>query len=260
MEELSRQTESLRAYSGGDLPERQFRALLTILMLRDSDELEVMTPGSEIVLLTDILSHDPELEVNIITSARERKVCISFYLSYFTWNPYTRIAAQTGGTIVNSIRRESFRHFDEDHDYGQCARFYDLNSGSLLPGKRKKRSAATPSLATEQRCHYFTTSSFATSLTVQGYTNQSIMIVTRPDSEVVHVTNNFEGNKIYRETDPIPGQYSVCVEIGTLTINLSVDITDSMNSIIQFLVSTGDSISFYNSPPPPCKLCTLKVS
>ena len=251
LEELSRQTESLIAYSGGDGPERQFRALLTILMLRDSYGLEVMIPGSEIVLLTDYTSHDPELENDIIAKARELKVCISFYLSDVTWEPYTRIAAQTGGAIVNSIRRESFRHFDDNHDYGQCARFYDLETLTPVIGKRKKRSAATPSFTTEQRCHYFTTSSFTTSLTVQGYTSQPIMIVTRPDSEVVRVTNNFEGNKIYRDTDPIPGQYSVCVESGTLTISL--DITDSMSSIFQFLVPTGDSISLNNSPPPACK-------
>ena len=251
LEELSRQTESLRAYSGGDIPERQFRALLTILMLRDSYGLEVMIPGSEIVLLTDARSHDSELVNEVITKARELKVCISFYLSYVTWEPYTRIAAQTGGAIVNSIHRESFRHFDDDHDYGQCARFYDLDTLPPVIDKRKKRSAATPSFTTEQRCHYFTTSSLTTSLTVQGYTSQPIMIVTRPDSEVVRVTNNFEGNKIYRDTDPIPGQYSVCVESGTLTISL--DITDSMSSIFRFIVPTGDSISLDNSPPPACK-------
>ena len=260
LEELSRQTETLRAYSGGDGPERQLRTLLTILMLRDSDELKVMIPGSEIVLLTDAISHELDLEDDVIDKARELKVCISFYLSFVTWEPYTRIAAQTGGAIVNSIHRESFRHFDDDHDYGQCARFYGLETPII--DERKKRSAATSFFTTEQRCHYFSTSSFTSSLTVQGYTSQPIMIVTRPDSEEVHVTNNFEGNKIYRDTDPIPGQYSVCVENETLTIYISLNTIDRMNSIFQFLVSQVDLTYLNNSPPPACKfqsICPPKV-
>ena len=158
LEELSRQTESLIANGGGDGPERQFRALLTILMLRDSYGLEVMIPGSEIVLLTDATSHDPGLEDDVINKARELKVCISFFLSYSAWGPYTRIAAQTGGVIEHSIRidpdHDSFRNFNNTHDFGQCARFYDLDSETPIIGSRKKRSAATPSFTTEQRCHY----------------------------------------------------------------------------------------------------------
>ena len=256
LEELRRQTEALRAIDGGDYSERQFKALLRILALPDPSELSlpVMTPGSEIVLLTDADSHDAELESEVIDLARERKVCISFYLSEVTWDPYTRIAAQTGGVIVNSIRRESFREFDDVHDYGQCAIFHRLAPDVV--GK-KKRAAVTPSFDTEQRCHRFTVSLFATSLTVQGFTSQPVMIVTRPDSEVVQVRANIMGNKVYRETKPTPGEYSVCVETGTLTVSL--DITDSMSSIFQFLTRTEGTFSLHNSPPPACKLLHIEM-
>ena len=259
LEELLRQTEALRAYNGGDGPERQLRALRTILSLPDPSipSQPVMTPGSEIVLLTDATSHDAELEIDVINCARKRKVCISFYLSGVTWDPYTRIAAQTGGVIVNSIRRESFRDFDDEHEYGQCASFYGLAPDATSIVGKKKRAAVTPSFSTEQRCHRFTVSLFATSLTVQGFTSQPVMIVTRPDSEVVQVRANYMGNKVYRATKPTPGEYSVCVETGTLTISL--DITDSMSSIFQYLTRTEGTFSLHNSPPPACKLLYFEM-
>ena len=81
LEELREEINSLHAHSGGDDPERQLRALRKVLWLNDPDGLPVMTPGSEIILLTDADSHDAELEDVVIALARERKVCISFYLS-----------------------------------------------------------------------------------------------------------------------------------------------------------------------------------
>jgi hypothetical protein len=241
----------LRASGGGDGPERQFRALLAILSLRDSFDLDVMIPGSEIVLLTDAISHDAELVDAVIARARELKVCISFYLSVVTWEPYTRISEQTGGTIVGSIHRSAFLEFDAEHDYGQCAIFYGLPTFN----GRKKRAVVMSSSDTEQRCHSFNISSLAMTLTVQGFTTQDAMIVTKPNSEVQRVINNIMGDKVYRDSAPIVGQYSVCVEIGTLTISL--DTEDSLGSVLQFLTSIGDSLSFRNSPLPPA--CTEGV-
>ena len=212
-----------------------------------------MIPGSEIVLLTDAISHDPELEDDVITKAREMKVCISFYLSIATWEPYTRISAQTGGTTVNSIDRHAFSAFDDEYNYGQCARFYDLPT--LAPpiiGSRKKRAAVMNTYDNAQRCHHFNTSIFTTALKVQGFTSQTAMIVTTANSEEVRVIDNIRSEKLYRDTDPLAGQWSVCVETGTLTISL--DITDSIHSIFKFIKPVGDSFSLHTSPSPPaCK-------
>ena len=209
-----------------------------------------MIPGSEIVLLTDAHSHDTDLEDDVITKARSMKVCISIILNHASWEPYDRIAAQTGGTIVNSIRSDAIRDFDEEHAYLQCANFYDLdNFGPPIVGKCKKRAAATTSFSTEQRCHYFTTSSLASSLTVQGFTSQDTVIVTTPNSEEVRVIDNVRGEKLYRAADQPAGQWSVCVETGTLTISL--DITDNIHSILKLLRSVGNSFSLRSSPPPP---------
>jgi hypothetical protein len=255
LEQLLNATNSLIAYDGGDGPERQFRALMAILSLVESDGQLLMIPGSEIVLLTDASSHDADLEYDIITTARMMNVCISFYLSDEEFEPYTRIAIQTGGTIVNSIDRSAFRVFAEKHDYGKCATFYDLPT--LVPptdpptidppiiGRRKKRSVVTPSFNTEQRCHYFTTSSFATSLTAQGFTSEEL-IITTPHSKEVRVIGNIQGGKLYRAVDPPAGRWSICVETGTLTISL--DIMNSIHSIFKFLKSDEDSFFVHSSP------------
>ena len=234
---------------------------MAILELIDSDRLLVMIRGSEIVLLTDASSHDADLEDDIITKARSMNVCISFYLSNTEFEPYSRIAAQTGGTVVYSIDRYAFREFNNTHDYGQCASFYDLptllppTSDPPISGRRKKRSVVTPSFNTEQRCHYFTTSSFATSLTARVFTSEEV-IVTTP--EEVRVIGNIRGEELYHAVNPPAGQWSICVETGTLTISL--DITNSIHSILKFHKSDEGSFSLRSSPPPPaCKHYTVVV-
>ena len=243
LENFLREAESLYAYNGGDGPERQLRTLLTILNLLDSDGLTVMIPGSEIVLLTDAPSHEPELEDEIIIKAVEQKVCISFYLSDTTFPAYNRISEQTGGVIVNSIDRTSFLTFDENHDYGQCARFYGLS-------KRKKRQASS---SYEQRCHYFTTSLLTTQLIVHGYTSEPEMIITDPNEHETHVFTNIGGGKLYRKSFPVAGAWNACVETGTLTI--SVEKKDEINSLLQFIKPVEDSSELTLSyiPPPACK-------
>ena len=251
-------TNHLYAHDGGDTPERQLRALLATLMVQHDEGFgpySVMIPGSEIVLLTDAPSHDPDLEDDVITKANAQQVCISFYLSGLSDTDsaqYDRIAAATGGKVVNSIDHTSFRRFDDEHNYGQCAWFYELPTRD-----QKKRAVSTSSYDTEQRCHYFTTSLLTDTLTVQSYTTQASMIVTKPNGEELNIITNFRGDKVYRDTAPLSGQWSVCVGTGTLTI--SVHITDSINPILQYLTSTSTSlgVSLQYSPPPACKSCSI---
>ena len=265
LEALHSASESMYAHSGGDGPERQLRALLRTLDVEHTDKdglYSVMIPGSEIVLLTDAPSHDPELEDNVIRQATRQQVCISFYLSgsYALFDPYLRIASATGGTVVETIDRTSFRTFESDHNRGQCARFYDLP----VVGKRKKRQTLSSSSSssfynTEQMCHYFTTSLLTTTVTVWGYTDQDAMVVTKPNGEEVRIIANFRGDKIYRDATPLHGQWNVCVEAGTLTISLEK--TDSITFIIHYLtpIANSSELSLNYSPPPACK-CQQQVN
>ena len=241
--------------AGGDRPERQFRALLAILNMEDSDGFELMTPGSEIVLLTDADSHEIELESNVTIEANKRNVCISLYCPY-DFVPYKRIVDSTGGTLENSIDDESFGRFYANHECGKCARFYGLPPNC----ERKKRQAVPPTSATstsnydtEQRCHYFNTSLFTTELMVQGFTIQDEMLVTTPNGKVIHVVANYRGEKVYLETVPVCGQWSACVKIGTLTI--TVHVKESISTILQYFKPPRDFDEpiFTSTPPPACK-------
>ena len=249
-------TKSMHAHSGGDPNERQLRALLATLMVEHDEgfgSYSVMIPGSEIVLLTDAPSHDPELEDDVIAKANKSGICISFYLSGYyarSFEAYQRIATATGGTVVNSIDHTSFRRFEDEHDYRQCTQFYDLPISS----EQEKRAVSTSSYDTEQRCHYFTTSLLTDTLTVQGYTTQAAMIVTKPNGEEVNIITNFRGDKVYRDNSPLSGQWSVCVATGTLTI--SVQITDSISPLLQYLtqiLTSSEEFSLQYSSPPACK-------
>ena len=208
-----------------------------------------MIPGSEIVLLTDATSHEEELKSSVIIKAKERQVCISFYLSHTSWLPYTEISEQTGGHTVTTIDGSAFLAFQEEHDYGQCAKLHSL---PVFTGRRK-RLAFSSTYATEQQCHSFTTSLLTTKLKVYGYTSEDTMIVTDPREVEIHVIN-IRGEKIYEKTSPISGRWSVCVEAGTLTI--SVDTTDKINAILQHIKPLGvlSILSLSHSPPSACTL------
>ena len=256
LQELFRVSQDLRAHGGGNRPERQLKALLATLVvthpLTDGDEreVEVMAPASEIVLLTDAPSHDSELEPDVISRAREKNVCISFFLSDFRPDMalYQRIADATGGTVIKSITRDAFRHFNSSHDYSQCARFY----GIPVSEDRKKRQ--TSSSSTEQQCHHFNTSLFTTAVKATGHTSQhsGSVIVTKPNGERITVPSIYWVDAVFRD-NPLSGEWSVCVSTGTLTITL--ENTDRMDNILQYLrpIASSGTFAIKYTPPPACE-------
>ena len=63
-----------------------------MLTLKDAYGIDVLVPGSELVLRTDATSHDEELMSVIIKLARAKQVCITiYYLSDTPWDPYIHI-------------------------------------------------------------------------------------------------------------------------------------------------------------------------
>ena len=242
-----RASDSMYATGGGDGPERQLRALLATLNVKDSDGNPVMIPGSQIVLLTDALSHDEELLQSVIDQAITQKVCISFFLSQTAWEGYQNISDATGGTVVFSIDRTSFGTFNADHEATQCAYHYGLDYRA-----RKRRFVPDPP-SDATRCKYFTTSRFVSTVIVTGQTAQDSMIVTKPDGAEVHVFSNIREEKIFRDSVPRSGQWSVCVMTGTLTI--TVKKTESMNALVKYFKKFESSTDIFlkYAPHPACK-------
>ena len=251
----------MTANGGGDCPERQLDALLETLKVRDPDGYEAMIPGSEIVLLTDAPSHATELEKLVIDEAMVSKVCISFFLSLTGGciheagqRMYERIANSTGGTVASSISQDGFLDFASSHDYGKCANKYDLPQ---LFGQRKKRQTSSLSSSdtynSEQECHNFSTSLFTTAVKVTGHTSQHSVIVTKPNGERITVPTIHRVGAVFRDPTPLSGEWSVCVDNGTLTITL--ENKDGMDNILKYLrpIANSSEFAIRHTPPPACK-------
>ena len=253
---LLRASDSMYATGGGDGPERQLRALLATLNVKDSDGIPVMIPGSQIVLLTDAPSHDEELIVNVTNQAVMQKVCISFFLSQTAWVGYQNISDATGGTVVFSIDRTSFATFNADHEATQCASHYGLDYHArkrpLVPDPPSPVDHVPILHHNDTMCKYFTTSRFVSTVIVTGQTAQDSMIVTKPDGAEVRVFSNIRREKIFRDSAPQSGQWSVCVSTGTVTI--TVEKTDSMSATVNYLKIENSTEFFLEyTPPLACK-------
>ena len=240
-----RESDSMHAHEGGNTPERQLRALLATLNVKDSDGIPVMIPGSQIVLLTDAPTHDQERLQSVIDQAVMQKVCISFFLSGTTWEGYQRIADDTGGIVVSTIDPTSVSTFKYNYQAEQCAARYGLHYVD-------KRSVPSSDVILQQ-CKYFNTSLFTSTVIVTGQTTQDSMIVTNPNGDEVHVFSNIRGEKIFRDSVPRSGQWSVCVTTGTVTI--TVEKTESMSATVKYLKKLVNSTDIFlkYAPHPACK-------
>ena len=234
------------AHLGGDEKERQLLALLATLNVKDSRNIPVMVPGSQIVLLTDSPSHNESLIENVTKQAIAQKVCINVFLSATTWPEYWRIANETGGTVVHSIDQTSISQFNHTHSVNQCADHYGLKYG------RQKRSARS-SDGIAEKCKYFNASLFTTEVLVTVNTNKDLVRVIKPDGNEILIFSNPRGEKIFHESTPNSGQYSFCVDNGTLTI--TVVKTENMNTIVKYLYRMENSTEAFlrYAPHPACK-------
>ena len=95
--------EVIQASGGGDGPEYALYAMLEALKLKDG-RYPLMVDGSQIMVLTDAPTKQPELEPGVIKIATEQRVCIHFFTSgggTLADGIFERIANQTHGNIVS---------------------------------------------------------------------------------------------------------------------------------------------------------------
>ena len=79
---MRKEVLALRADSGGDCAEYGMNGILETFRSRDRRyDLDTMTEGSQIILITDAFAKDANLADNVIAEARRRKVCIHLLLS-----------------------------------------------------------------------------------------------------------------------------------------------------------------------------------
>ena len=249
---------SLYAHAGGDCPEYALPAILETL--RTDDPLfpgePVMTYGSQIVVLTDAGTKNPELEAEIISEAQTRGVCIHFIFSPGCCcdtgrELYERIASSTGGIVIDTLSdansMATLNEFVQYYEENPCA-------ATIASKRRKRQAVADDGYSDEQMCHTFLVPSLTTLLKLVVNTVQSNVIVTKPSGSTTILTVVSEYASLF-ESNPEGGNWSACVNVGTLryTVNAEIDI----DVVVSYLVensSLSNGVATTSAPPAACML------
>ena len=239
----------LRAAGGGDCAEYGMNGLWETLISRDSDGFETMTEGSQMILITDAYEKNTSLVQTVISQAFQRKVCIHLFLSLSgcgrDFSNYVRVATETGGRVV----RGTSRQFDELIGvFGEFSTAYQDSPCSAFYSRRKKRQTFTAG-----RCHTFRVSTFTDILKFLIITTQSRATVRKPSGETVSISVTAQYGA-YREVGPEPGEWSVCVESGTFTIQFNNRVLlDFVVTFVKDDESSPGRLTATSVPPPACK-------
>ena len=170
-----------------------------LLAKHHEDGYNLMVRGSQIVVLTDALSKQPEIKDDVIHYASGEGICIHFFIS----NPgdaladgiYQEIADNTHGTLISSFSQWDLANFVAK---------YEENEGCQYLISRKKRSAAFS-------CKSVTVSRLASNLrlSINARTGSGLTI-TQPNGvvrEPVVAQNNFV---LLNQSNPEHGSWRVC--------------------------------------------------
>ena len=243
---------ALQAHGGGDTPEYALDGMLAGLRATAPDGVtSLMTPGSQMVVLTDAPTKNENLEDEIVEEANNRGVCVHFLISRdvdLTSNSiYQRIADNTSGTI-EVFTEFTFSNFVASYRQNPCDRLNprrqkrDMQKRSIVRSKRQARLGTA--------CKNFYISSFAYLLKVSIEAARfSVVNITQPNGTIDRVVASFGGLAVYSKTMPSGGQWRACVDRETLKIALSQDIT--FDTSILFINEGSEMPS--TTPPPLCK-------
>ena len=221
----------------------------------------LMTPGSQMVVLTDAPAKDPQFEMQVIEEAKQLQVCIHFLIA----NPngledglYQRIASGTSGTLVE-FSEFTFANFVATYQQNPCERIKPMEKRSTSRKRntaRSKRGGVLTLDPLSALCKDFYVSSFAyiLKLSVEAFSSRTVSI-TRPNGTITQVVAS--GNlAVFSEAMPTSGQWRVCVDLGTLEISVSQQI--AFDTSILFINEGSEMPS--TTPPPLCKFTLLTAS
>ena len=225
--------------------------ILQTLQATDTDDNDLMRPGSQIIVLTDASTKNTAIEGEVITMAKALQVCVHFFEtgSCSGGGPvatYMRIAQATGGTVVSNAWE--FNNFIDSHK-DSCADFYDLS-------RRKKRSASVALCCQSIKVSRFTN---LLKLSIRpSVTGLSTVTVRRPSGSTAspRVIDRNSNNRfaVFTELYPESGEWSVCVNSGTVQVFSKTETT--LDVVVLYPKNESHSsgaIPTTSSSPPACK-------
>ena len=272
LQTLRRAVESLTDDGGGDIPEYALYAMLQgFREINPVLNKHALQAGSQMIVITDASSKQPELENNVITTAQARRVCIHFFTAEHD-KIYDNIARSTFGTTVQPFSSWRLANFAAAYRSNPCV--YTTENG-----KRRKRSTPT-GLGTEVASYpgplfsrgghrrrpakkaglgtrlgtevpanrqNFNVTRFAVLLRLSINARRgSIVTLTRPNrTEILIRTRTDDDFGIFSEKNPIPGNWQARVNTG----NLRVTVSQTLLMDITVVYGTQSTIV-----PPACKL------
>ena len=249
---------ALTANGGGDAPEYALDGMLQGLTYQEEFtdpsgnvfKFDIMSPGSQMIVITDAPSKRPEIKDMVIQNAVLREVCIHFFLS---GNPvsdgvYPDVATGTSGTLISNFA---------DWQLAQFVAEYSNNPCTYSTARRDKRQlvSLTPG---SSACHTFEVSTLAINLKLSTRVNVAgfmpiTLTITRPNGTTI--LRNVGPSEIlfdvYTEGLPPPGKWSICTSAGTFEA-VSVTVQNSLD--LTFRYKSDGSSDILDSPPPACKL------
>ena len=199
---------ALQAAGGGDTPEYALDGMLAGLRVTAENDMSeivrIMTPGSQMIVLTDAPTKNEPLEADIIKEANDRGVCIHFLIArdmnLISNSVYQRIADGTSGTI-GAFSDFTFSDFVASYRQNPC--------NKLTPGQRRRRSIVRSKrqVAPGLVCKNVYVSSFAYLFKLSIETNPSTTVsITQPNGTVNQAISSSRGLAVFSQAMPVGGQ------------------------------------------------------
>lgn len=246
----------LFALGGGDCPEYALDAILLTLSATDpsNPSKSIMVAGSQIVVLTDAGTINPELETEVVNRAKTLGVCIHFLFPPFCCcetgrELYERIAGETGGIVIDSLSDAN-----ATATLNEFVKFYQENPCMASRGGRARRQDASDDGYSDERvCHSFNVSSLTAVLKLVVNTIQPEVTVSLPTGSTISILVVNEYGSLFLST-PESGAWSACVSTGTFryTVNAEVDIDILISYIVEDEEGTRE-VSATSTALPACK-------
>ena len=233
--------QNLVASGGGDFPEFALDGMLQGLQATQDGEggpVELMVPGSQMIVLTDATSQRPEIVDLVITEAINREVCIHFFVSNsaaLSDGIYQRIATETTGTLIENFENFQLASFIAATAINPCGFTFEEPS-------RKKRSDSSSEVT-------FDVSVFTILIQLSISANSGATVsITRPGGGVATVVASV-GFAVFSEGNPEPGTWSVHADSGN--VEASVTQTTTIDTTILYIPEGSDETT--PNPPEACK-------
>ena len=218
------------------------------------DGIDVMD-GAKIILITDASAKDDSDADNVISLARAKNICIHFFLSGRGcpgFGSYPRVAEATGGSVVQSSDAFTDLVVTSSRSTGD-------STCVTLSGSRKRRQvdSTTTEYTPKQRCHTFRVSRLVSVMRVHIKTEQPRCTIIKADGTRITV-NILRGYALRKETNPASGEWSLCTDVGTVSILTDQQIAiDAVVSYVRKDDTSPVGVVATTRIPPACKLCNM---